>query len=308
MQRLIREQLGTTVVEWLFVQERRSVTCGVALADGRQVVVKAHPPGAVGFDRLRAVHAVQRKLSDDGFACPRPLVGPVPLGRGLAVVDAMLTGGRRPDPRLAADRTTMACTLAAIVSACEPHRPLSVLDAHGVPGLPAGALWPAPADARLSLTGGGTQGAWIDDLGARARTLRKRAIPSQQVLGHGDWHVEHLRLDGDRTVAVYDWDSLVEAPEPFLLGCAVGGFTADWSVDAPPVVPTRAEATQFVADYESARRRRFSDAERTTIDAHWVEMTAWASRMELAHERSGRERRARYRHELAAHGAGLLDV
>lgn len=198
----------------------------------------------------------------------------------------------------------MARVLAAITTACEPLRPLRQLHVGGVPGLPDGALWPPPPDPRLVL-GDSSEAAWIDGIGARARRLRTRPASAPLVIGHGDWHVEHLRLDGDHAAAVYDWDSLLEAPEPFLVGCAVGGFTADWSVDEPPVVPSREVATRFVADYEEARGRRFSPAERATTDAHWLEMTAYAARIELAREQAGLAATRSYRAELADHAECL---
>jgi hypothetical protein len=301
---LVGAQLDTSVGEWLFTVERRSITFAVVSTDGRGVVVKAHPPGSVSTARLAAVQTVQRHLADGGFACPRPLVGPVPLGRGIAVVESLLDGGRSPDPGSAEDRRAMARVLAAITTACEPLRPLPQLHVRGVPGLPAGALWPPPPDRRLVLRDS-PEAAWIDDIGARARRLRTRPVSAPLVIGHGDWHVEHLRLAGDRAAAVYDWDSLLEAPEPFIVGCALGGFTADWSVDEPPVVPSREAATRFVADYEEARGRRFSPSERATTDAHWLEMTAYAARIELAREQAGLAATATYRDALAKHAECL---
>ncbi|HWC08915.1 MAG TPA: phosphotransferase [Solirubrobacterales bacterium] len=303
---LVGAELGTSVAGWLFTIERRSVTFALALADGRGVVVKAHPPGSVDAARLAAVQTVQRHLADSGFACPRPLVEPVRLGRGIAVVESLLDDGRSPDPDSVEDLRAMARVLAAITTACEALRPLRQLHVDGVPGLPAGALWPPPPDPRLVL-GAGPEAAWIDGIGARARRFRTRPASAPLVIGHGDWHVEHLRLNGGDAAAVYDWDSLLEAPEPFLVGCAVGGFTADWSVDEPPVVPDREVATRFVADYEEARGRRFSPAERATTDAHWLEMTAYAARIELAREEAGLAATRSYRGELAEH-AECLDL
>jgi hypothetical protein len=77
---------------------------------------------------------------------------------------------------------------------------------------------------------------------ARRPASRTRPTQAPRALGHGAWHVEHVRLEGTRAVAVYEWDSLMEAPEQVLVGCAVGGFTADWSVDDPPVVARLAVA------------------------------------------------------------------
>jgi hypothetical protein len=36
------------------------------------------------------------------------------------------------------------------------------------------------------------------------------------VVGHADWESQNLRWDGDRPLAVHDWDSAVAQPEQFL--------------------------------------------------------------------------------------------
>jgi len=63
---LVRDRLATAVAEWLFVSERRSITCGLTLLDGTSVVIKTHPPGTVDTSRLRAVQAVQHHLVERG--------------------------------------------------------------------------------------------------------------------------------------------------------------------------------------------------------------------------------------------------
>jgi hypothetical protein len=302
-----RAEVGSEVERWLFVSERRSLTCGLALVDGSEVVIKAHPPGT-DAGRLQAAQGVQCHLVEQGFGCPRPLLAPRPLGTGLAVVESHLERGRSPDPSDAADRTSMARTLGEISRICKVLRPQPALDVARLPRLPRRTQWPPPPDSRLELCGGGAEGDWIDGLGSRARRVRTRATPAPRAIGHGDWHVEHLRLEGGVAVATYDWDSVLEAPEPFIVGCAVGGFTADWSVDEPPIVPTHAIARRFVADYEAARGRRFTTAEHTTIEAHWLEMTAYAARVELAREGAGLESITAYRDELTRHAAEMAEL
>src|SRR4051794_22237050 len=51
---------------------------GLRLTDGREVAVKVHTLEPA--EHLAAVQAVQRSLAADGPPCPRPLVGPHPLG------------------------------------------------------------------------------------------------------------------------------------------------------------------------------------------------------------------------------------
>jgi Ser/Thr protein kinase RdoA (MazF antagonist) len=301
-----RTHLGARPARWCFVSRRRATTCGVRLADGRAVVVKLHPADGPTRERLDAVQEVQRHLAGRGFPCPRPLAPPTLTAAGLATAETMLLGGRSPDPRSRADRQAMARGLAAVTEACLPLRHLEALDADRIAELREGSLWPSPADPRLSFDGGHPEADWIDAVGARARGLRRRTRDGARVVGHGDWHVEHVRIAGGRPVAVYDWDALVRASEPFLVGCAVGGFTADWRVDEPPVVPTLEEAGGFIAGYAAARQRPFSSDEHAAILGHWLEMTAYAARVELAREVAGVATSRRYRDALAGGAAEVL--
>jgi hypothetical protein len=220
--------------------------------------------------------------------------------------ESWLTDGRPAAPfERAEDRAVMAAGLAEIVRRCAPLHGLRALDAELLRPPPPAGVWPEPLDPRLSFTAPVPEAAWIDALGLRARR-RRRAATGTAVVGHGDWHAEHVRVAGGRVTAVYDWDSLMRAPEPFLVGCAVAGFTADWSRHEPPVVPPLASAETFLERYEAARGAPFSPAERTTVRAHWVEITAYAARLELAREAAGLPAGDRYRAELAEHGARLI--
>jgi hypothetical protein len=40
------------------------------------------------------------------------------------------------------------------------------------------------------------------------------------VVGHADWESQNLRWDGDRPLAVHDWDSAVAQPEAVVAGLA----------------------------------------------------------------------------------------
>ena len=101
---------------------------------------------------------------------------------------------------------------------------------------------------------------WIEDLAARAAAIVARDAAGPTVLTHVDFRVEHLRVDGDELVAVYDWDSLCVDHEAVAVGQVAHVFTIDWS---QPVahVPTLEEATAFVEDYEQARGHPFDDRE-----------------------------------------------
>lgn len=100
------------------------------------------------------------------------------------------------------------------------------------------------------------------------------------MVGHSDWRVENLRYAGGELSAIYDWDSLVVRPEAALAGAIAGIFSADWRAPERCRIPTRAEMTAFVTDYEAARGRPFSPAERELADAALVYQLAYGARCE----------------------------
>ncbi len=298
--------LGAPVARRLFTHVRHASTFGVELTDGRRAVVKLHPPDRPGADALAAAQRVQHHLVGCGFPCPAPLLGPTAAGGWTATAEALLAGGQPPDRRRRRDRRLMAQTLARIVRLCAPLGALAVLDAARRRELKPDVLWPSPHDPRLTFAPADQETAWIDDLGRRARRRRTAAPQSDPVVGHGDWHIEHLRIADGQVVAVYDWASAIRAPEPFLVGCAVGGFTADWSVDEPAFVPRASEMQEFLNAYERARERPFDASQRATVHAHWVEMTAYAARLEIAKRDAGLPSHETYAHRLREHGESLL--
>jgi hypothetical protein len=92
----VRSTLHASIAGYLFQTTSISSVHGVGLDDGREVVVKAKPPAATNpglpLDRasLEAIVAAQRTLHTAGFPCPQPLVGPSPLGAGLATIETYL--------------------------------------------------------------------------------------------------------------------------------------------------------------------------------------------------------------------------
>ena len=82
--------LGSAVAGSLFYCMNIGTVSGIELADGRRVVIKARPPLQTnpgvpsGRRALEGVIAVMHELADSGFLCPRPLLSPSPMGRGIA--------------------------------------------------------------------------------------------------------------------------------------------------------------------------------------------------------------------------------
>ncbi|HKE18952.1 MAG TPA: hypothetical protein VKB80_28960 [Kofleriaceae bacterium] len=277
LERLVADSLGAAVARCLFYRTSVGSVAGVELGDGRRVVIKAHQP-RVSRERLVAVQGVMLALSAAGFPCPRPLVAPVPLARGLATAEEMLDGGEARDGHDPAVRRALARLLAELVAVVEPTPARAPLGASWFSGLPADRLWPRPHSPLFDFEATRAGAEAIDAIAAEARRAPRAGA---RVVGHFDWRTEHARFSGDRVVAVFDWDSLHVDLEPVAVGAAAHAFCTDWErdpADAPTAAPSADEARAFVADYEDARGRRFEGVERLTLAGSLVYSLAYTAR------------------------------
>ena len=106
--------LGSPVEEVLFCHVSIGAAFGLRLGDARRVVLKAHRPDR-DPDFLACVLRVQLHLSDRGFPCPRPVLGPAPFGAGLANVDRLVDAGEFADAHEPRIRREMARALARLI-------------------------------------------------------------------------------------------------------------------------------------------------------------------------------------------------
>ncbi|HXW80010.1 MAG TPA: phosphotransferase, partial [Acidimicrobiales bacterium] len=228
---------------------------GVVLQDGRQMVVKVRAPAA----RLAACFEVQRVLFERGFPCPEPVVAPCPLGPWTASAEvfvpdgSVLPGsGRQARPFAEAlARLLVAAPRVEQIGSLRPAPPWTAWD-HPGPG-----LWPWPDDRDLDLNQiSGPE--WLDNAATlvRDRLARSGAEP---VVGHGDWYAGNLRWAGVDLLSVHDWDSVIAAPETVVVGLAgavypVTGDPGGWA--------TVEESEDFLACYEAAANRPFTESER----------------------------------------------
>ena len=77
-------------------------------------------------------------------------------------------------------------------------------------------------------------------------------------MAHTDWSARNVRLNDERLLAVYDWDSVALVPE----STAVGQAAMTWSVTADPggtEFPKAPDISGFIADYEEAAGYRLDD-------------------------------------------------
>jgi hypothetical protein len=302
---LVREQLGVGVAGGLFYTVSIGAVVGVELGDGRGRVVVKLQPEPTSFAHLRAATEVQRALALEGFPAPRPLAGPVALGLGHATIEEFLDGGGPADAYRPEIRSALAAGLATLIARCAPfadRRDLAV----GQFARERDALFPVPHSPLFDFEATAEGAEWIDAHARRARAVLDEPAAERPVVGHDDWRVEHVRFDGDRIVAVYDWASLKAMPETSFVGSAAHAYRVDWTTPDPRV-PDRDDALAFVADYEVARGRAFTSEQRRRIDAYWLYAVAYNARCE--HSLHGTDVDPvphGFRDRLADHGASVL--
>jgi aminoglycoside phosphotransferase (APT) family kinase protein len=140
-------------------------------------------------------------------------------------------------------------------------------------------LYPRPHHRRYDFDATARGAAWIDERAAEALPI-VQAADGPLVVGHCDWGSKHVHFDGGKVVAVYDWDSLAAEPEAVVAGLAAAQFTAVWDVPGIRIWPSPEEREAFILDYESARGRPFTGAQRRVVDAAIVYLLAYSSRTE----------------------------
>ena len=287
-------RLGSRALRYFHCAVSVGAAFGVELTDGRRVLVKAHPlERSSAF--LQAAHRVQAHVSAQGFPAPRPLAEPGPLPPGLATAEEWVDDGAPADAHRPEIRRALAAALARLIELGEPFRGEAAL-AEGFSILRGARLPPAPHSPIFDFDATSAGAEWIDALAAEARA-RLLTSPGRLVVGHGDWSIKHFRFEGADVRVVYDWDSVTLAPEAFLVGTAAAHFTSeppDWRA------PACEESVAFVAEYEDARRKPFTAAERAAVQAAIVFGTAYTSRCEHALDPGGAPPPHSFRAALAA--------
>lgn len=301
-----RRELGGTVARGLFHASSIGCVTAVELGDGRRLVVKAHHPArALGW--LQEVVRVQMHLASRGLWATTVCSGPAPIGRGLAIVEALVEGGDARDGHEPAVRAALARSLAQMVTACRPLVATSTLTPQLVTA--PGALWPTPHSKLFDFEATAAGAGWIDEV---ARAARARIQPvGDVVIGHGDWRVEHVRFaagGGDRIVAAFDWDSLCKQPESALVGFTAHAFCADWSREGYACAPTVDEARAFVDDYQAARGRAFSAGERHAVGGAFAYSCAYTARCGWALGLDERDEVGTFHHLVAENGPSLMEL
>ena len=77
------------------------------------------------------------------------------------------------------------------------------------------------------------------------------------IIGQGDWYTANLLWAGDGLLAAFDWDNVIAAPEPVIVGLAAAVYPATYAGTEASIDETQ----EFLDAYMSARARGFSDVE-----------------------------------------------
>ena len=230
--------LGSGLRGYLFYGASIGSTHGVQLEDNRELVIKVRPPAEtnpyLSLDRasLKSICQVMSWLSDRDYPCPKPVLGPTPLAKGLATVEHLLDAGELGNGFDPACRKIIASGFAELIGLLRSFEGTVSCLKHFQR---SDSLYAQPHSKLFDFKRTAEGAEWIDAFAERAR--RAEAHGDNRVIGHADWRVEHLRFDDGRIVATYDWDSLAFCPETELVGISAHGFTADWLLEGIRRIP-----------------------------------------------------------------------
>ena len=275
VEELAHAQLGQRVVGARFATKSVGVVFGLELESGESLVLKlfdrALPPAS-----LESVHRCVARLVAASYPATPPRSGAFVTSDGILGAFYELLDGTPRDGHEPTVRRELARSLAELagILASEPITDLPLAPTRGEP------LWPPPHRSFLTLESSTKEALRIDAAGhAAQQEVKAQALPL--LPAHFDWGVKNARFEGDRVIAVYDWDSLVAASEAEMVGRASVQFTAQWDFPAR-LTPAPAEEAAFASDYERARGKAFSGDERRVLAAAATYTVAQIARLELA--------------------------
>ncbi|MET1001686.1 MAG: phosphotransferase [Acidimicrobiia bacterium] len=272
------EHLGAGIARYHFFDSSSGSVHGVALTNGRDVVVKVHRP-ALPFSYLATMFHVQGALVEHGIPGPRPLVAPVPYGPAHVGAETMLPPMPRADGHDPAVRRAIARGLADFVATGHALGFDRRTDfAHPMALDDPTRLYPEPHSRRFDFAATTAGAEWIDDLARRAHAARR--VVGAPALVHGDWRIENVEVADGRVVAIFDWDSVCVEPEMRAVATAARTYPVDWQRPNGEHFPSDADMAAFVTDYEDARGAPFTTDERTQVAVEIVAGVAYGARCE----------------------------
>ncbi|HEY4102412.1 MAG TPA: phosphotransferase [Polyangiaceae bacterium] len=275
VEELTLTHLGARPAGALFAKKSIGAVFCVVLENGEPAILKLFNPTYSRVE-LDAIHRCMALATARGFPAPRLKSELFPATERIWGIFYAYLDGYQRDAHEPAVRRELARSLAELCALLAP------VDASELPLTPTrlDTLWPPPHRIWDQLNLEGEDARFIDQHAATAqRAIKKSKLP--RIAAHLDWGVKNARFRDDSLCAVYDWDSLHSASEAECAGRAAAQFTAQWEVPAL-LTPTPDEARAFLDEYQTARGKRFSRAERTVAAAAARYLVAHVARSELA--------------------------
>jgi len=225
---------------------------------------------------LTVMHECMLAAAAHGFPAPRLRSELFEATPGVWGAFYAFLDGEQRDAHEPAVRRELARSLAQLSALLAP------LDASMLPLTPTriDTLWPEPQRVWEQRELDAAEARLIDRHASEAQTIiRKSKLPRSAM--HLDWGVKSVRFQDNEISAVYDWDSLHQASEAECAGRGAAQFTAQWEIPAL-LTPTPEEARAFLDEYQAARGKKFSRAERAVAAASARYVVAHVARQELA--------------------------
>jgi hypothetical protein len=269
-------QLGVHASGALFASKSVGAVFALLLETGEPAVLKLFNR-SYSRAELLAMHRCMGVAHSHRFPVPRQRSELFEAADGVYGAFFAYEGGEHRDAHDPSVRRELARSLAELNGLLAP---LDEKDLPPAPGLQE-TLWPkaqrvwelreVPADDEdFALI--------AEHASAAQQVLKKSKLPRAAM--HLDWGVKNIRFRDDSVCVVYDSDSLHLASEAECVGRAAAQFTAQWDIPAL-LTPLPNEAKAFVDEYQAARGRKFSRAERAVAAAAARYLVAQAARLEL---------------------------
>jgi hypothetical protein len=270
---LTQAQLGVPPSGALFAKKSVGAVFGIVLESGEPAVLKLFNK-SLSHSELSAMHRCLAVGGAHGFPVARQRSEIFEADEGVFAAFYGYLDGAHRDPHEPPVRRELSRSLAELNALLAP------LETSGLPLSPGrqATLWPAPQHIWEMREIDDEDGRFIAAHGLAAQlTLKKSKLPL--LASHLDWGVKNIRFRDDAVCAVYDSDSVHAASEAECVGRAAAQFTAQWDIPAR-LTPTASEAQAFVDEYQAARGRKFSRAERALAAAAARYSVAQAARLE----------------------------
>jgi len=274
-----RERLGQPIRLVRFRAGRIDAVWGVELADGREVVIKAHRQ-PVDVQAVAAATDAKSLLVAADYPCPQPYAGPDEVEGHILIAEALLSRGAAPDGRDPVIRRLLAGGLARHIDVLRQDDTLPERAGSGPSWCQyQQGPWPTPHDPIVDFTTCPPGYEWLDAFACRASEQILTYRNHDVVAGHADWYAGNCAVADGQLVATFDWELVAETE------AVIAGFTASCyasSSSSGGGMSTPQETLAFLQDCELARGVPLDGAEQRAAAAAAAWIVAFNARWETA--------------------------